>query len=57
MKSTPRVPVDIPRIAIEYKYNTQKVLRFINTGDIFHPNLINMITFYGMYEKVHKEDS
>ena len=31
MKSAPRVTVDIPIIAIGYKYNYRKVLEFIST--------------------------
>ena len=31
MKSTPRVPVDVPRVAVGYKYIYQKFLGFITT--------------------------
>ena len=31
MKSTPRVPGGIPLVAIGYKYNSRKVLVFIDT--------------------------
>ena len=32
LKSTPRFPSEIPLLAIEYKYNSRKVLGFIATG-------------------------